>query len=264
MAADAEASAKVRLFVSAALANGADVELDPAQAHYLVRVMRLSAGERIRVFNGSDGEWIASLVQAKRMAATVRLDRQIRIQQEEEGPWLGFAPVKKAATDFIVEKATELGASRILPVMTERTIAQRVNVTRLLAIATEAAEQCGRLSVPELAAPVALPALVEAWPAQRALFIAHPHGQFARLPLLDAIAQLCHSNTSRKSEMPAGFLIGPEGGLTANELNLLADLPCAKVVSLGPLTLRAETAAAAALACWQALAEARRGDAPEP
>ena len=219
MAPDAEAWGKIRLFVSAELTNGADVVLDPAQAHYLLRVMRLSAGERIRVFNGSDGEWTAFLVPVNRAAATVRLDRQIRAQEAEAGPWLAFAPVKKAATDFIVEKATELGASRLVPIMTERTIAQRVNVARLLATATEAAEQCGRLSVPHLAAPTTLSAFVAAWPARRALFIAHPHRQVARVPVLDAMDQLVHRRVSRSSEVLAGFLMGPEGGLTAAELS---------------------------------------------
>lgn len=251
-----EALPRVRLFVKAALAVDLDVALDPNPAHYLLKVMRLAAGDRILVFNADDGEWLAHLVRRGR-GAMLRLERQIRAPEPEDGPWLAFAPVKKTATDFIVEKATELGASRIQPVMTERTISHRVNLGRLAAIATEAAEQCGRLSVPELAAPVPLPILAAAWPAERALLVAHPHVRTTTQPLYAAMAELCHSQAAPGSASPAGFLIGPEGGLTPAELDSLASLPCAKVISLGPRTLRAETAAAAVLACWQAAVEAR-------
>ncbi len=252
-----EALPKIRLFVSAALAAGDGVELNPGQTHYLLRVMRLSPREPIRLFNGRDGEWLGSLAPGGRGKAAVEIERLIRAQDVEDGPWLAFAPVKKSPTDFIVEKATELGVSRFLPVLTERTVPQRVNIERLHAIAVEAAEQCGRLSVPEIAAPVALPQFAATWPAQRALFVAHPHAQTAALPLLDALTEHRRSGTrsASASGLPAGFFIGPEGGLTSAELDGLAGLPCAKVVRLGPRTLRAETAAVAVLAVWQALQE---------
>ncbi|MBL8659813.1 MAG: 16S rRNA (uracil(1498)-N(3))-methyltransferase [Rhodospirillales bacterium] len=250
MAATPDAPAKVRLYVSAALAPGGSVELEPGQVHYLLRVMRLSQGERIRLFNGCDGEWQGRLAPHGRAKVAVEVERRTRAQDADDGPWLAFAPVKKSATDFIVEKATELGAARILPVLTERTIAQRVNVERLQATATEAAEQCGRLSVPEVAAPLTLPSFVAMWPAQRPLCVAHPQARDAALPLLDAL-----TGPASASALPAGFLVGPEGGLTSVELDGLAALRCVKVVSLGTRTLRAETAAVAVLAVWQALNE---------
>ncbi len=258
MRAEPEALPKIRLFVSAALAAGIGVELNPGQAHYVLRVMRLAPRQRIRLFNGRDGEWLGSLAPGGRAKVTVEIEKMIRAQDVEDGPWLAFAPVKKSPTDVIVEKATELGVSRILPVLTERTVAHRVNIERLHAIAVEAAEQSGRLSVPEIAAPVALPLLTATWPAPRALFVAHPCAQRAPLPLLDALAGHRHSGnwSASASGPPPGFLIGPEGGLTSAELDGLAGLPCAMVVRLGPRTLRAETAAVAVLAVWQALREA--------
>lgn len=250
MGAAPDAPVKVRLYVSAALEPGGSVELEPGQVHYLLRVMRLSQGERILLFNGRDGEWQGRLAPHGRAKVAVAVERRTRAQEADDGPWLAFAPVKKSATDFIVEKATELGASRILPVLTERTIAQRVNVERLRATATEAAEQCGRLSVPEVAAPLTLPAFAATWPARRPLCVAHPPARDAALPLLAALTGQASTST-----LPAGFFVGPEGGLTSTEVDGLAGLQCAMVVSLGSRTLRAETAAVALLAVWQALNE---------
>jgi 16S rRNA (uracil1498-N3)-methyltransferase len=261
MSRDSQAQSRVRLFVSAALGPGQTVALTDGQAHYLLRVMRLGPGRSVRLFNGRDGEWLAHLKQAGRGPPLAVVERLIRSQEVEDGPWLAFAPVKKQATDFIVEKATELGASKLWPVVTERTVARRVNADRLLAIATEAAEQCGRMSVPEVLAPSTLPALAAAWPQRRAMLVAHPGTGAAPLPILDAIANLYHLPATAEPAKPAAFLIGPEGGLTPAELDLLAGLPCAKIVGLGGLTLRAETAAAAALSCWQAMVEARIGGA---
>lgn len=260
---DPDQVAKVRLFVPDDLVPGAEVALKAGQAHYLLRVMRLSTGEAIRLFNGRDGEWLGRIETAGRAAASVGIERRIRAQETEYGPWLAFAPVKKSATDYIVEKATELGASRLLPVVTERTVAQRVNVERLRAIAIEAAEQCGRLSVPDLAAPVGVSAFVATWPPRRPLLIAHPRAEGPNPSLLDALARPRVGAAPGLPATPPGFLIGPEGGLGVAELDSLSHLPCAKVVSLGPRILRAETAAAAVLAVWQATAEARRGDETE-
>lgn len=240
---------KVRLFVPDDLGPGCTVALSAAQSHYLERVMRRTAGDRIGIFNGRDGEWLAVVGGSTRSVATVAVEKPLRPQVHEIGPWLAFAPVKKAATDFIVEKATELGASRLVPVVTRRTIVERVKTERLCAIARQAAEQCERLSVPEVADPVALDRFAKTWPPRRALLIADPRarGSAAVEVLADTAAAV---EPEEESEAP-GILIGPEGGFTPQELDLLAGLPRARIVRLGPRILRAETAALAALVCWQ-------------
>lgn len=257
-----QAEPRVRLFVPADLGAGRSLALAEGQAHYLARVMRLGAGDAIRIFNGRDGEWLARIERMQRATVMVMVGQLLRAQSPESGPWLVFAPVKKSAADYIVEKATELGAARIWPVITERTIASRVPVARLQATAVEAAEQCGRLTVPEILLPATLSELVAGWPPERPLLVAHPgaHAQ-ARL-ILDVLAPFA-SNASGPALPSPGLLVGPEGGLTASEVDVLATLPCAKVVHLGPRTLRAETAVAALLACWQAVAgDWRDGNAP--
>lgn len=251
--ASAHAHGRVRLFVSADLGEGRSLALTEGQAHYLANVMRLGVGDPLRVFNGRDGEWLGRIERMQRAAATVRLEQRLRIQEAEAGPWLIFAPVKKSATDYIVEKATELGAGRILPVMTERTIAARVPLARMQATAIEAAEQCGRLTVPEIAGPCTIPQLVADWPRERPLFVAHPPGRGNAEPVVEAMSAMAASAPA-STQPAAGLLVGPEGGLTRGEVDVLASLPCAKVVHLGPRTLRAETAVAALLACWQSLA----------
>lgn len=246
------ADGKVRLFVYADLVEERSFTLAEAQAHYLANVMRLGSEDAIRVFNGRDGEWLAR-IERRRKAVMVTLEERVRIQQVEEGPWLVFAPVKKDATDYIVEKATELGATRIWPVITERTVASRVPLARMRATAIEAAEQCGRLTLPEIEEPCALMELARRWPRERPLLVAHPPGETRAQAILDAIADLA-PNGPFSASPSAGLLAGPEGGLSSRELDVLASLPCAKVVHLGPRTLRAETAAAALLTCWQSVA----------
>jgi 16S rRNA (uracil1498-N3)-methyltransferase len=243
---------RVRLFVGADLAEGRSLALTDAQAHYLANVMRLGPGDPVRVFNGRDGEWLGRIERMQR-AAALRLEQRLRAQQAEGGPWLVFAPVKKSATDYIVEKATELGAGRILPVMTERTIAARVPLARMQATAIEAAEQCGRLTLPDVAAPCTISQLVADWPRERPLLLAHPPDSGRAEPVVQAISAVAASAPA-STRPAAGLLVGPEGGLTHGEVDVLASLPCAKVVHLGPRTLRAETAVAALLACWQSLA----------
>lgn len=241
-------SPKTRLFVSGDLASGAALTLDGKPAHYLLNVLRMTAGERVAVFNGRDGEWLAVIVAADRRRCELRLESQARAQQAELGPWLLFAPVKKIGVDVIVEKATELGAARLWPVLTVRTQSGRVNLERLRAQSVEAAEQCRRLTIPEIAPPVALPVLPGQWPAGRRLVVLDERG--AAPPLAAVIG----AAAPRPSALPPGFLVGPEGGFAAYELDALTALPFVSAASLGPRILRAETAALAALACWQALA----------
>jgi 16S rRNA (uracil1498-N3)-methyltransferase len=243
--------AKIRLFVEAELAPSAVLTPSPAQAHYLTAVMRLEGGGRVGVFNGRDGEWAARIVAADHGRCTLRVESRLRPQAETAGPWLAFAPLKKDATDFLVIKATELGVSRLVPVFTRFTAARRVNRDRLSANAVEAAEQCGRLTVPAIAEPAALDRLVADWPPDRTLFVCDGGDRSRGLP---SLLRPSAAAFPEPSSSPPGFLIGPEGGLAAGELDALAPLPFVKLASLGPRTLRAETAAVVALACWQALA----------
>jgi 16S rRNA (uracil1498-N3)-methyltransferase len=231
----------VRLFVAAAFAPDAVVTLGEAQAHYVRHVMRLSVGDGLRVFNGRDGEWTATLAAVAKKSCTVRLAAQTRCQEPTPDLWLAFAPLKRARVDLLVEKATELGVAALCPVVTQHAAAERVNVDRLRAIAVEAAEQCERLTVPEVRAPGALAEMLAQWPPARRLYVLDETG--AGVPLaagLDAGAS-----------QPCAFLVGPEGGFAQSELDALARLPFVSRVGLGPRILRAETAALAALVIWQ-------------
>lgn len=228
----------LRLFVDAPLASEAEVALTEPQAHYVTSVMRRTAGDPILVFNGQDGEWLASLSSVSRRGASVRLTHQTRPQRDESGgPWLAFALLKRDATDLVVRMATELGAAALLPVITARTNAARVNEQRLLAIAIEAAEQCERLTVPAILPPRPLAAVLDAWPADRELF---------------AAIERADSPPLVRARGPAGLLIGPEGGFAPGELDAFARSPIVTPASLGPRILRAETACLAGLALLQA------------
>lgn len=241
----AQPSAKIRLFVEAPLAAGAELALSREQAHYLFSVMRLGPGARVALFNGRDGEWLAEVAEAGRRGGTLACREALRAQGAPPDLWLAFAPVKKARTDFIVEKATELGCRRIVPVLTRHTQAERVKTGRLRAHAVEAAEQSGRLSVPEVAEPASLTAfldaLEEATPERRLMFCDETG---AGRPALAALSGTAADRWA--------VLVGPEGGFDASERARLAAHPGAVAVSLGARVLRADTAAVAALALWQA------------
>lgn len=214
--------------------------MDAGQAHYLSGVMRLRQGDAVAVFNGRDGEWQASLHEAGKRGGSVTVMAQTAPQQDPPDLWLIFAPIKKARTDFIVEKAAEMGAARILPVQTDHTNSDRIRQDRLQAHAIEAAEQCGGTFVPPVADLAPLSRLLDGWdPARRILWAdesrAGPAQTLAGLP-----------------PGPWAILIGPEGGFSAGERARLSRLPFVTPVSLGPRILRADTAAVAALALWQA------------
>lgn len=240
------AGSRVRVFVKDGLAAGARVPLFAEQAHYLKNVMRLEAGDEVRVFNGRDGEWRARLESAGKKNAVLMVEKQARPQEPEPDLWLAFAPLKKNRMDIVVEKATELGVSVLWPVFTRNTDPARVNGGRLRAQVVEAAEQCGRLTVPDVRDAAALDAAVQAWPSDRRLFVLDETGGGA--PIADAFAA-----ERNRPRAPHGLLIGPVGGFAPSELDALRKLPFATLVGLGPRILRAETAAVAALACWQAL-----------
>jgi 16S rRNA (uracil1498-N3)-methyltransferase len=229
-----------RLFVRASLGEGTRVELDAAQANYLGNVMRLREGAELLVFDGHSGEWLARIAEAAKKRMSLSVERQTREAEGISDVWLAFAPVKRARTDWLVEKATELGAARLLPVITQRTIAERVKLERLEAIAIEAAEQCGRTKLPEIAEPIALKHLLNHRDAARTLYFADEEGgEWAP----DAF-----------TAGPCAILIGPEGGFTQDERSAIRAAPNSVAISLGPRILRAETAALAALAAYMAVA----------
>jgi len=238
----AQAAPKIRLFVEAALSPGAAVPLGREQAHYLFGVMRLGPGDAVLAFNGSDGEWSAEVAEAGKRGGALACRERTRPQTLPPDLWLVFAPVKKARTDFIAEKACEMGCRRLVPVFTRFTNSERVNVERLRAHAVEAAEQCGLVSVPEVAQPLTLDALLDGWNHARRLMFCDESG--AGTPAVAALADA--------GPGPWAVLTGPEGGFSPEERSRLAALPFALPVSLGPRILRADTAAVAALALWQA------------
>lgn len=238
-------SAKIRLYVPDDLLPGGTITLSKDQSHYVIRVMRQGVGDPAFVFNGHEGEWLALIDEASKSACRLTLQEQTRPQPSESKLWLVFAPIKKTRLDFLVEKAVELGASRLIPVLTERTDVGRVNVERLSATAMEAAEQCERLSIPGVDAPVDLKKMLAEWPADCQLFVMDETG--LGVPVSQAFAK-----SSTDSGRPVAIFVGPEGGFSPTELDALRDLPFVTPVSLGPRVLRAETAALAALSCWQA------------
>lgn len=234
---------RARLFVDQALAADETLELDKDQSHYLRSVMRAQPGQTVLLFNGKDGEWLAEIQAVGKQAVTLHLAQQTRAQTKTTSIWLCFAPLKKDTTNFAVEKASEAGASRIWPVVTRYTNSERVKLERLRAVAKEAAEQCERLSLPQVDAPRALEALLQDWPLERPLVVCAETGE-ARRPLLSALKELQDSGASKQG---LGFLIGPEGGFHPDELALLRRQPFVVAVSLGQHILRAETAVAVAL-----------------
>ena len=235
----------LRLFVPADLAPGA-FTLGKDQSHYVATVMRARPGDDVVLFNGRHGEWRGRLNAVGKNAVVVAGEERTRPQAPEPYLWLLAAPIKKDRVDLVAEKAAELGASALWPVFTRRTVMSRVNTERLAAHMVEAAEQCERLPVPAVLEPAPLDKALAGWDPARTLLFLDESG--AGLPLAQVLA-----------DVPAGplaVLVGPEGGFAPEERALLARLPFARPVGLGPRILRAETAAIAALAIIQAL----RGD----
>ncbi len=240
-------AAKIRLFVEADLAVGVAVVLTPDQAHYLFNVMRVEAGAQVAVFNGRDGEWFAEAQAAGRRGGAVVPRRAGRPQRRPPDLWLLFAPIRKARTDFIVEKAAELGCARVQPVFTRHTVAERIRVDKLRAHAIEAAEQCGETYVPEIAEPARLEAVLDDWDAGRRLMFCD-EARAGR----PAAAALAAATPVGEAVGPWAILIGPVGGFAADEAARLRALPFVLPVTLGPRILRADTAAVAAVTLWQA------------
>lgn len=229
-----------RLYVEQTLADGAAVTLEGSQANYLSAVLRLGNGAQAKLFDDKTGEWLAQIEESGKKRVTLRAVRHLREREPVPDLWLLFAPIKRGRIDWIVEKATELGVARLLPVITQRTIVDRTKSDRLFAHMIEAAEQCERTALPELVEPQKLEPLLRKWPEDRVLLFADECGG---LPMGDTI-----------TSGPAAILIGPEGGFTEEEREAVRALPSAQPVSLGPRILRADTAAVAAISLWMALA----------
>jgi 16S rRNA (uracil1498-N3)-methyltransferase len=237
------ASKLQRLFVQAPLAQDAEIAIDAAKAHYLTHVLRLKPGDSILLFNGEDGEWRAELFGAGKGYVPLRAIEQTRSQQEGPDLVYAFSPLKRARLDYMAQKATELGANRIQPVIMRHTIAERVKAERLAANAVEAAEQCGILRVPEVVEPVKLPELLQHWESDRLLVFADEQAEHG-----SAIEALRQAEPGK-----LGVLIGPEGGFHADERALLLEKPFVLPISLGPRIMRADTAGVAALALVNAV-----------
>ena len=229
-----------RLFVRQPLSEGARIELDSAQANYLGNVLRLEEGAELLVFDGSSGEWLARIADAGKRRMALVVEQRTREPETIPDAWLAFAPVKRTQTDWLVEKATELGAARLVPIITQRTIVERVKLERLQAIAIEAAEQCGRTLLPDISEPLPLAHFLQCRDTSRTLYFADESGGEAAAGAF--------------VPGPAVILTGPEGGFTDEERSAIRAAPNIVAISLGPRILRAETAALAALAAFMAIA----------
>ncbi len=232
--------AKIRLYVDQALALGQPVAVNVDQANYLFNVMRLGRGAAVALFNGRDGEWRGVVAELGKRSGILICERQTAPLRLPPDLWLIFAPIKKARTDFIVEKAVELGAARVMPVQTRHTNSERIRQDRLQAHALEAAEQCGATFVPEVADLISLDKLLSTWPADRKLLWCD-----------EALVGQAPALSGPRGEKWA-ILIGPEGGFATDEQTRLRSLPQVVPLALGPRILRADTAAVAALTLWQA------------
>ena len=227
-----------RLFVDTPLGADGVVSVEGAQAHYLATVMRMGAGDQLLLFDGVSGEWLAEILDAGRKRVTLVVRQPTRAQEAVPDLTLAFAPIKKARVDWLVEKAVELGVARLQPVVTQRTIVDKLNLERMRAHIIEAAEQCARTSLASIDAPLKLDAFLRGLDGGRALYFADETGGAPA--------------TSAFVPGPATILIGPEGGFTLEEAAAIRAVSNVTAISLGPRILRAETAALAAVAAWMA------------
>jgi 16S rRNA (uracil1498-N3)-methyltransferase len=228
-----------RLFVREPLGDGAEVVLDASQVNYLGNVLRMAAGGELLVFDGSSGEWLARIAEVGKKRMVLAIERRTREPETIPDVWLAFAPVKRAQTDWLAEKATELGVARLIPVITQRTIVDRVKLERLETIAIEAAEQCGRTRIPEIAEPKSLADLLSDSVGRTLYFADESGGEPAARAFKPG---------------PATILTGPEGGFSDEERSRVRSASATVPISLGPRILRAETAALAGLAIFMAVA----------
>jgi 16S rRNA (uracil1498-N3)-methyltransferase len=237
-----------RLYTDAALGTGISVELEQPQAHYLLRVLRLKAGASVLLFNGRDGEWRAQLEKSGKRVVSARLEEPTRPQTAPGDLHYWFAPLKHSRLDYMAQKAVEMGAGRLQPVITRHTQAARVNLDRIRANAVEAAEQCGVLTLPEVGAPLTLEAAQAQREPSRLLVFCDEDAE-----VKDPVAALLAARAGRSGPIPLALLVGPEGGFAEEERGMLLDAPNVLRLALGPRILRADTAAVAALALVQAV-----------
>jgi 16S rRNA (uracil1498-N3)-methyltransferase len=235
-----------RLYVAAPLAPGASIALDKAQANYLVNVLRLKPDDTVLVFNTRDGEWQANLATTGKRASALAVSAQTRPQTAPADLHYLFAPLKHARLDYMVQKAVEMGVSRLQPVMTRHAQVGRVNLDRMQANAIEAAEQCGILTLPDIAPPATLDAMIAGWDPARLLVFCDEDAEAS-----DPMAALAAARSGTRA--PLAVLVGPEGGFAADERAALLRLPNVVRLALGPHILRADTAAVAALTLVQTM-----------
>ena len=238
---------KIRIYIDTAMDKGFEINLNETQSHYLCHVMKVSLGDHVLCFNNKDGEFLSSVSNISKKSVSLSLLEKTRDFERVSDTQLIFAPVKKEQTDYIIQKATELGIHSLLPVITKYTMNERIKTNRFQLQAIEAAEQSRRVDIPEILNPTTFSELITSWNKKRTLFYFDETGLGKNI--LQTFSQAKEDNLSCIS-----FLIGPEGGFSQDELNILRNSSFAIGVSLGKRILRAETAVAAALSCWQAIA----------
>ncbi|WP_298283845.1 16S rRNA (uracil(1498)-N(3))-methyltransferase [Novosphingobium sp.] len=230
-----------RLFVSTPLSDGQRVVIEGGQAHYLGKVMRVSPGDAVIVCDDVTGEWVARVAEAGKREVALDVERMLRVREDVPDCWLCAALLKKPNFDLVLEKATELGVAQVVPLVTRRCVADKLNLERARTIMVEAAEQCARTALPVLGETVKLDALLRDWPEGRVLFFADENGG---MPVAEAFAT--HKG-------PAALLVGPEGGFDEAERAAIRAHPAAVAIALGPRILRGETAAIAGMALWMGM-----------
>ncbi len=230
---------RTRVYINENLCALTTFLVDGNQGHYLVNVLRINEGEYVAVFNGRDGEWLGEITKVGKGKAKITIEKKVGIQQEEKDIWYLYAPVKKARVDYMMQKVTELGVSRICPVVTKRTNLDRIKPEKIIANVIEASEQSGRMTIPEIDVMTSLEERLENWPEDRLLIFCDEAG--------DAVAMDEIGADYKKS----AILIGPEGGFTEEERQMIRAHKNSIAISLGPRVLRADTAAVAALSLWQ-------------
>lgn len=242
---DLSYKAKIRLYFPGKLSLKSPIKLENKQVHYLINVMRKKIDDSILVFNSVNGEFLAKISEIYKNTIIIDIIKKIRDVKIENDIWLLFAPVKKSPTEYIVQKATELGVSKIIPIITERTITKNLNLNRMQDIAIESSEQCDRITIPEICAVKKLKDLILNWDNDRIIFFCDETIRN------NDVVKKDFQNLSTKSF--AAILVGPEGGFSANETNYLREKKFIRPIDLGPRILRSDTAVIAALSLWHCL-----------